>query len=79
MQVLLKPNVDLRNGNWRGNILPSAAWFASYTDFMNDWADFAEQHQVEMLSVGTEYNRLQGRESDWRNVIASVRTAIRAS
>lgn len=73
MQVLLKPNVDLRNGNWRGLIQPSAAWFQSYTNFMNDWATFAENHNVAMLSIGTEYKATEGWTSSWQNVAANVR------
>src|SRR5579862_8935883 len=49
MKVLLKPNVDLRNGDWRGQINPSTAWFSAYTGFMNHWADFASTNGADAL------------------------------
>jgi hypothetical protein len=73
MQVMLKPNVDLRDGQWRGTINPSPGWFAAYGQFINDWADFAEARGVEMLSVGTEYNGTQTSEAEWRTVVGDVR------
>ncbi len=73
MRVMLKPMVDLRNGVWRAHINPSAAWFAEYESYMNDWATFAEAHGVEMLSVGCEFNQPQTWEAEWRQVVAGVR------
>ena len=37
-----------------------AAWrrfFASYRDFIVDQAKFAERHEIEMFSIGIEYER----------------------
>ena len=73
MKVLLKPMIDLRNGAWRGEINPSAAWFNAYGTFINDWATFAQSHGVEMLSVGCEFNKLDASDAQWRNVVAGVR------
>jgi hypothetical protein len=73
MQVMLKPMVDLRNGAWRAGIVPSTAWFNEYKSYMNDWATFADDNGVEMLSVGCELSGTQSWESSWREVIAGVR------
>lgn len=73
MRVLLKPMVDLRNGAWRGDIRPSAAWFAGYGSFINRWADFATANAVEELSVGCEFKRTESWSTSWRSVIAGVR------
>ncbi len=74
MRVMLKPMVNLRNGVWRANIHPSAAWFAEYGSFMNDWATFAEDQGVELLSVGCELKNTESWQSSWRSVVADVRT-----
>src|SRR5262249_53620132 len=45
MNVLLKPMVDVDDGTWRAQITPSNvnAWFASYTNFLDNFADLAQQ------------------------------------
>ncbi|HEY0865953.1 MAG TPA: hypothetical protein VGE01_01165 [Fimbriimonas sp.] len=73
MKVMLKPNVDLRNGAWRGTIVPSEAWFASYRKFINKYAQLAAQEKVEVLSVGCEFNKAQTWEGHWRDVAKGVR------
>ncbi len=77
MKVLLKPNVDLRNGAWRAGIEPTEAWFASYRTFLNGWADLAREERVEALSVGCEFNRAQRWEAAWRKVVAGVRARFK--
>lgn len=73
MKVMLKPMVDCRDGNWRGNINPSAAWFAAYEDFISYWADLAESNGVEYFSVGCELKKTTTSSSAWRNVIREIR------
>jgi len=73
MKVMLKPMVDPLDGNWRGLIPPSTEWFASYTNFMNFWAEFSQEHEVEMLCVGCEFNSNDGQTASWENVAAAVR------
>ena len=74
MKVMLKPMVDCQNGVWRGEINPSAAWFNAYQDFINFWADIAEQNNVELFSVGCELKNTISWDSSWRNTILEVRT-----
>lgn len=74
MKVMLKPNVDPKDGNWRGQINPSLGWFASYTDFINFWADIAEANGVELFCVGCELINTTGWSDSWRAVIQQART-----
>ncbi|RLI47654.1 hypothetical protein DRO69_00080 [Candidatus Bathyarchaeota archaeon] len=73
MNVMLKPMIDLEDGCWRGEIQPSKEWFENYTSYIGFFAQFAEQHGVDMLCIGTELNRTVSWETEWRNVISSVR------
>jgi len=73
MKVMLKPMIDLEDGRWRGEIRPSDAWFQNYTNYINFFANLAEQNNVEMLSVGAELNRTVTWEAQWRRVISGVR------
>jgi hypothetical protein len=73
MDVMLKPMVDCRDGSWRGTINPSTEWFTEYGDYMNYWADIAEDEGVEMLSVGCEFNQTESWSDEWRDVVAGVR------
>jgi hypothetical protein len=78
MSVALKPMVDVADGTWRGQIQPSnwTAWFDSYRNFINYYANLAETNNVELFEVGTELRSSQAatHESEWRQVISEVRT-----
>jgi hypothetical protein len=76
MKVMLKPIIDCRDGAWRGLINPSDGWFASYQDFINFWADVAENHNVELFCAGCEYANTTGElwSPAWKNVIQNIRT-----
>jgi hypothetical protein len=91
MKVLLKPHVDVKDGTWRGDILPSdpAAWFASYQTFIDHYADIAKRKKVEMFCVGTELKTMTDNKkwmstsrptafiSDhWKFLINEVRTRL---
>jgi len=75
MKVMLKPHVECRDGTWQGRVNPSPAWFSTYQNFINFWADIAKNHNVELFCVGAELaNTTGGSWSDsWRNVIHNVR------
>ncbi len=81
---MLKPHIDLSNdpNHSREQIGASyttdqqwSDWFASYTNFIIHYAQLAQKNGVEQLCVGTELLTSQGRDADWRKVIASVRSA----
>ena len=79
MKVMLKPHVSPRDGNWPGLIGSNVdesdwqAWFASYKNFINHYAQLAQQNSVELFSSGTELRKTAHRETEWRQVIAGVR------
>jgi len=80
LKVMLKPMVEavereetLPYPVWRGEIQPSNEWFESYSAFINFFAEFAEQNDVELFSVGCEYKATTGEKEQWETVIQGVR------
>ncbi len=81
LKVMLKPMIDTLEEEttqgyptvWRGMIQPSDEWFESYSNFINSFAEFAEQNDVELFSVGCELKATTGEKEQWENVIAGVR------
>lgn len=73
MKVFLKPHVDLINGHWRGEIRPSAAWFASYRAFIWEWAAMAQQERVATFSIGVEKKRTLGHVDEWLRILRGVK------
>ncbi len=81
LKVMLKPMVDTLEEEktqgyptvWRGEIQPSDDWFESYSNFINFFAEFAEQNSVELFCVGCEFKATTGEKGQWENVISGVR------
>lgn len=80
LKVMLKPMVEavereetLSYPVWRGEIQPSNEWFENYSAFINFFAEFAEQNDVELFSVGCEYKATTGEKEQWETVIQGVR------
>ncbi len=80
LKVMLKPMVDAIEREelrpypvWRGEIQPSGEWFESYSNFINFFAEFAEQNDVELFSVGCEFKETTREKEQWERVIAGVR------
>ncbi len=80
LKVMLKPMIEPKERQevlpypvWRGEIEPSDEWFASYSNFLNYFADFAQTNDVEMFCVGCEYKTTTVASEQWRNVVAQVR------
>jgi hypothetical protein len=73
MKVMLKPMVDPVNGAWRGQIPPSAAWFQSYTNFIDFWANFSQKYGVDLLCIGCEFSANDIETASWENITAGVR------
>ncbi|WP_435736586.1 PfkB family carbohydrate kinase [Cellulosimicrobium sp. PMB13] len=81
--VCLKPVVDSADGTWRAFIgffdadVPGEPtwdeWFASYTAFVVHHARIAAEEGVEMFCVGCEMVRADGRDAQWRALVAAVR------
>lgn len=82
LKVMLKPHVDLASDptHWRGQIgrgfteLEWNTWFTSYQDLVNHYAQLAQTHGADQFCVGTELSASESRETDWRAVIAGVRS-----
>ena len=81
LKVMLKPMVDTLEEEktqgyptvWRGEIQPSDDWFESYSNFINFFAEFAEQNDVELFSVGCEFKETTREKEHWETVISGVR------
>lgn len=80
LQLFWKPHLAYWGSfDWRGEIAfgsDEAAWrrfFRGYREFIVDQARFAEQWKLPLLSIGLEYEKTTGRESEWRRIIAEVR------
>ncbi|MBI4974205.1 MAG: glycoside hydrolase TIM-barrel-like domain-containing protein [Candidatus Omnitrophica bacterium] len=78
MKVMLKPHldlIDLSSGSWRGEIACVSEpewneWFQSYRDFILHYAKIAEEHNVEMLCIGTELTTVAMiRDDMWKNIV----------
>ncbi len=77
MKVMLKPHVDLYNGEWRGEIWFEEegewkAWFDSYKNFISHYAQLAEEHGIEQLCIGCELVETTHRK-EWFDIIDVVR------
>ena len=83
MQVILKPMVNLIDGNWRAHINffdhaepcePSwGEWFTAYQSFISHYAVLAERMKAEMLVIGCELVNSDRRATEWRALIRAVR------
>jgi len=77
MSVMIKPMVDVKTGEWRGDIASSNAWFdnaGGYKDFVNHWANWATANGVDSLSVGCELKGTEANGTKWRETIAGVQS-----
>jgi hypothetical protein len=77
MKVMLKPQLWVRGG-YTGAMrfddpVARAAWMRSYREFILHYARLAELEQFDLLSIGTEFERLTPYADDWRRLIADVR------
>ncbi len=79
LAVTLRPVLEetslIPDGQWRGSIQPQdrAAWFASYTAFITDYAAVAEEQGVELFNIGTELSSLEDATDEWTRIIQAVR------
>lgn len=75
LKVMLKPHVDCLDGTFRGNILPSEAWFKSYQDYILHFAKLAQEYRVELFCIGCELENCSFDQwkPQWEKLIAEVR------
>lgn len=89
LRVMLKPHLNLLEqsptnphteiGKAFTTEAEWAAWFASYREFIEHYADLAESYGVDQFSVGVELAGTTHRADDWRAVIAGVRARYSGS
>ncbi len=82
LKVMLKPHIDISNGNWRAFIDPNdkATFFKNYGNMIMHYANIAKDNNVAMFSVGCELYKLttnQANEHYWRDLIAQVRSVYK--
>jgi hypothetical protein len=78
LRVFLFPIVFVRNleeGEWRGVLAPDDwdVWWENYRAFILEEARWAEEHQVEFFSVGSELLSTEAMEDRWRQLLSDVR------
>lgn len=79
LRVVVKPHVGLADGGDKGNIQPAdpAAWFASYTAFITQYARVGAANGVETFVMATELDKVAVAYPDqMRAVIAEVRAVF---
>lgn len=76
MKVMFKPHVDVKTGQWRGDIIPSKEWFASYKNYITHYARLASQYNVEFFSIGTELANTTtlNWQKEWEEIIKEIRS-----
>lgn len=79
MKVMLKPHIDVRDGSWRGDIIPTPTWFESYQNFILYYAGLAQKYNVELLCLGTELASATtgGYAKNWKQIIQKIKEVYR--
>lgn len=75
LAVAIKPHVDVKDGTFRGEISPSdrGAWFRSYGELVDRYADLARRARARYLVIGTELTSMTSDEIAWRALIQRAR------
>ena len=82
-KVFFKPHVWIDNpsdGKWRSDVFPTneanwESWKKSYREFILRYANLAQQADVEMFCIGTEFSKLSVQKPlFWKALIQEVRT-----
>lgn len=78
IKTLLKPHLWVSKG-WPGDIAMKSdtawqSWFHNYERFIVHYAELAEKNKIEIFCIGTELHKTIGREKEWRNIIARIRS-----
>jgi len=77
MKVMFTLHVNSRDGAWRGTLAPDDkdAWFGSYREMADHYADLGARLNVEGLCIGAELLTLTGAEnsSRWQQLITDLR------
>ncbi|MBI2148312.1 hypothetical protein HYU23_01410 [Candidatus Woesearchaeota archaeon] len=84
IKVMLKPHIELKDGNWRAMINFSSdyeyrMWFYNYQRLIVEYAKFAQDNSVEQICIGTELDGLTSRDGDWRRLIKEIRNVFKSN
>jgi len=73
VKVMYSPVIHSKSGRDKSAIIPGSEFFSAYREFIVEQAAFAEKHNVEIFSVGTELDDTGPFDSQWREIIANIR------
>jgi hypothetical protein len=80
LNVVLKPQIDVLSGAFRGTIGETftpdqwSAWFVSYRRFISHYATLAQHLGVEQFVVGTELTEASQHAPEWKSLISTIRS-----
>jgi len=79
LKVMLKPHVWVRSQGWAGDFKPESEmlwknWEDSYKSYILEYAKIAEEHNVELLCIGTEFRKaVVERPQFWNDLIENIK------
>lgn len=75
LKVAIKPHVDVKDGTFRGEITPldRGAWFQSYGELVDRYAELAQRANAAYFVIGTELTSMTPDEVAWRGLIQRAR------
>lgn len=87
LRIMLKFHINLLNDvkQWSGNVGKGFGekqwqkWFASYEDFLNPYLTKEILSNVDIICIGNELTMTEGKNNNWRKLIARVRTNFSGS
>lgn len=71
--VIYNPQIMALSGEDRESMKTTPEWFSSYEKFIVEQAEFAEENNVEVFSVGCELRSMGPFEEEWRKIIDTVK------
>jgi hypothetical protein len=85
LNVVLKPQIDVLSGAFRGTIgetfTPAqwSTWFDSYRAFISHYATLAQRLGVQQFVVGTELTEASLHAPEWKSMISTIRSKFSGS
>ena len=80
LKIMIKPHIWVRGQGWPGDFELHTeedwiTWEKDYTAYILTYAKIAQEKQVELFCIGTEYRKLVAQKPDaWRRIIKKVRS-----
>ena len=79
LKVMIKPHIWVRGQGWPGDFTLNSeqdwlTWEEDYTDYILTFAEIAEEKDVELFSIATEYRHLVSEKPEvWRRIIKKIK------